>query len=1533
MNPIFGLRQPASPSTAHKETSIMPFSNFSRSLSVRVWLIAVVVAAVSVLGATAADAASWELSATHESSSEGTVLVRNSSANPYTLKIANASLNVGDLLTCEPGAWANSTGFTYQWLRNGNLITGATSSGYTAVATDAGAIIQCRVAATNAGGGASATSSVLTTVNPIPSSAPTAPPVLAPPSGTATAGNELTCPSSTAWTGNPTFTYQWLRNGTEIAGATSSTYEVQAADVPGAIQCQVTGTNAAGGAAKLSAVKNTTPAPSPPVPTGGVPAVYDNSPDAVAGGQEVGQTLTCAGGPATATTVNYQWLRNGAPISAATASTYVLTGTDAGTSIQCQVTAANANAGSQAVSKPPVAVAPAPSLPAPTPPTGAIPAPSGTASAGQTLTCAPGTWTGSPTFTYQWLRNGIPIVGATASTYVVQAADVPGAIQCQVTGTNVSGSAAADSALKNTTPAPTPVAPTATAVVTGPDSVTVSINLPQGLLMDGVSGTGGACSATNPCELSGTGWACTPTAGTCTRSDLLQAGAVYPPITMNVRVNPDAPDLVTPAFSVSGGGASTATFNDPTEIAAGTPFQVASFTTSVVDQGEAPYTQAGGHPYEASASIAFPTTIDAGGAPQVVANPKTILTNLPPGLLGNPAVTPQCPLAKISSSSSFAPSACPISSAVGTINLAAGRGGESLLNVPVYNMVPEWGFPAEFGFTKLGKTFFLYPQLRSDGSYAITIRSLAAQNSIESVTVSFCGDGVTLSGSGAASCTLPSDPGARAFPFLTNPTDCAGAAPVTTLSLDSWESPGRLKPDGEPDLSDPSWKTGAYTSPALTGCDQLSFAPTIDATPDTTKADAPTGLGVDLKVPQTNDPTDLSAIGDSTKLATPPLKDATVKLPSGLAISPSSANGLESCGDGANLGEPNQAMLGSSAEAHCPEGSKIGTVTVDTPLLGQRNLEANSAEYGKVTGPEPVAGAIYVLTPHTGDFSGGGQGGIFRLMIQVRSDRYGLNVKLPGTVKADPLTGQLTATFDQNPQLPFSDLKLQFKGGPRAPLATPVTCGSYSLTSDLRPWSSPETPDATPSDSFGIDGGANGLPCAATPQARPFAPALSAGTENPGAGASSPFVLKVTRNDGEQELSSLNVTTPKGFTARLAGVSYCPEAAIAAATTRSGVAEQQSPSCPAASQVGIVTAGAGPGTNPYYVSGKAYLSGPYKGTPISMVFVTPAVAGPFDLGNVVVRTALEVNPETAQVTVKSDPIPQILDGVPLQIRSIAVDVNRPDFTRNPTSCEPMSVTASISGSSGVTASPANRFQVGGCDKLGFGPKLKIQLKGATGRIGHPALKAVVTTGAGEANIGRAQVNLPHGEFLDQGNLNKTCTKPVLMAGSCPANSIYGYAKAWTPLLAEPLQGPVYLVGGYGYKLPALVAELNGQIKVLLVGKVDSGKNKGIRNTFEVVPDAPVEKFELSMKGGKKYGLLENSENLCKASKANRRAIVRFTGQNGKVRQFKSVVANQCGKAKKHKKKHAKHAAAKPGADNQQTDARLAALITPVWHGW
>jgi hypothetical protein len=541
---------------------------------------------------------------------------------------------------------------------------------------------------------------------------------------------------------------------------------------------------------------------------------------------------------------------------------------------------------------------------------------------------------------------------------------------------------------------------------------------------------------------------------------------------------------------------------------------------------------------------------------------------------------------------------------------------------------------------------------------------------------------------------------------------------------------------------------------------------------------------------------------------------------------------------------------------------------------------------------EPIDGAIYLAAQKDNPF-----GSNFAVYLVAHSTARNLTIKLAGEVQAAS-DGRLVAIFRDNPQVPFSKLTLTFKGGPQAPLVTPSACGESTTTTEFTSWAEPNQPVST-EDQFSVERGPNGASCVSAEGQLPNRASFEAGTISASAGTYSPFVLKLSRADGTQRLRSINVALPKGLTGKLAGIPYCSDASLAAAEHKTGKEEQSQPGCPTASQVGTATVGAGAGPEPLFVEGKAYLSGPYKGAPLSLSIITPAVAGPFDLGTVVVRSALFVDPETAQITAKSDALPTVLEGVPLDIRSIVLRADRSQFTLNPTNCDPQTLGAEAVSTSGQTDSLASRFQVGNCSALAFKPSLKLSLKGSTKRVGHPALKAVVTypSQGAYANIARAQVNLPHSEFLDQGNLNKTCTKPVLLAGNCPAKSVYGKAKAWTPLLEKPLEGNVYLVGGYGYKLPALVADLNGQIRVVLKGKVDSGPNKGIRNTFEAVPDAPVSRFVLEMKGGKKYSLLENSENLCKKPQ---HAIVRFTGQNGAVMQTKPPIANQCGKKGKSK---------------------------------
>ena len=568
-----------------------------------------------------------------------------------------------------------------------------------------------------------------------------------------------------------------------------------------------------------------------------------------------------------------------------------------------------------------------------------------------------------------------------------------------------------------------------------------------------------------------------------------------------------------------------------------------------------------------------------------------------------------------------------------------------------------------------------------------------------------------------------------------------------------------------------------------------------------------------------------------------------------------------------------------------------------TPLLGEHD------EAGALTGPHPLKGSVYVARPFENPFDS-----LLAIYLAVNDPQSGTVLKLAGQVKPDPATGRLETVFPNNPQLPFEDFHLEFFKGAGAALRTPSTCGTYETSADLTPWSTPEGADAIRSDSFEITQSPGGGACPTAESQLPNSPSFSAGTITPKAGAYSPFVLHLARQDGSQELKGIDTTLPEGLIGKLAGVGECSDAQIAQAIARSkpdeGAAEKASPSCPLSSEVGTVNVGAGAGPDPYYVQGHAYLAGPYKGAPLSLAIVTPAVAGPYDLGDVVVRTALYVNPETAQIHAVSDEIPHILAGIPLDVRSIALNLDRNRFTLNPTSCEKKSVLGSATSLLGQSAALSDPFQVGECGKLGFKPNLAISLKGVTHRAGHPALKATLTypKKGVYANIARAQVTLPHSEFLDQAHIGTVCTQKEFALGDvpgekCPPSSIYGYARAISPLLEKPVEGPVYLRTP-GHKLPDLVAALNGQIDVALDGKIDTGKGGGIRNTFEVVPDAPVSKFTLSMKGGSK-GLLENSENICGKPQ---HALAHFVAQNGKVDNYSPLIANSCkAKAKRHKR--------------------------------
>jgi hypothetical protein len=716
---------------------------------------------------------------------------------------------------------------------------------------------------------------------------------------------------------------------------------------------------------------------------------------------------------------------------------------------------------------------------------------------------------------------------------------------------------------------------------------------------------------------------------------------------------------------------------------------------------------------------------------------------------------------------------------------------------------------------------------------------------------------------------------------------------------------------------DPVFKGGSYvTSEVLTdtleGCEDIDFNPSITLHPTVDVADSPSGLEVKLSIPQNNDPP--AEIPGNPDLAHDPaddtgapaywktpagrasahLKDTVVRLPAGTSFNPAAANGVAGC-TSAQIGLTaiKPKITFNNDPVKCPEASKVGTLEIKSPLLA-----------------DPLFGEIYAAPQKDNPFPGT----LTAIYMVTQDEERGLSLKLAGKVDLDPDTGQISTTFVDNPQLPFDEFILHLKTGSRAPLNTPSVCGQFKNSISLIPWSFPGSgPEPVIEDPFPIAQMPNGLACVNEPEDRAFAPGFEAGATNTQAKAYTSFILNVTRRDGEQEISALSFDAPPGLSANLTATPYCPEYAIAAVRQRSGLEESLSPSCPEASRMGTVTALAGAGPTPLPTEGRLYIAGPYDPdgsgpkplAPFSTVVVAPAIAGgtptdpTFDLGNVVIRSAGYVDARTAQVHIDSTKAPYIVGGVPLRIRRILVAIEKPQFLVNPTNCSPMTVGGTIGGAADpfnptddVTVAPSNRFQLGGCESLGFKPKLKLRLFGGTKRGDYQRLQATFTARPGDANLSYTAVTLPHSVFLAQEHIRTICTRVQFAADACPAGSVYGTATAITPLLKDPVSGPVILRSS-DRELPDIVVDLHGQFDVELVGHIDSVKG-GIRNVFDVTPDAQVSKFVLNMFGGQR-SLIVNSRDLCKGTQ---RATVRLAAFNGLRLNQRPKVANGCkGKGK------------------------------------
>lgn len=883
------------------------------------------------------------------------------------------------------------------------------------------------------------------------------------------------------------------------------------------------------------------------------------------------------------------------------------------------------------------------------------------------------------------------------------------------------------------------------------------------------------------------------------------------------------------------------------------------------------FKQAAGHPQVGFTQFIVKTTDGPLPGTQVpVGNLKTVRVDLPVGLGVNPQATPeQCNLGPGQSPTS---SNCPADSKVGTSTVTAVNPttGFSLTLPPadVFNLVPKDGEPARFGLSILGNDAFLEAGIAWEGDYHEFFTIPVAKLSLP-VDLGL-GDGARILKN-----RLVFDGRVGDGTFITTPSTCfdPSVSPFehvysTYLRADSYEIPDPNFPNGS-DFFESPLPPGEMPI----GCDLVDLdGSSVGVDPGTTQTDSPAGATINVDVPN---------VTGGSNVSKSHVKDATVTLPPGMGLNAAAANGLKACTD-AQFGK------GTRNPVACPAASQVGTVSIQTPPLP----------------PDSLAGNVYVGQPLSRDPASGNE---FRIFVDAESDRYGISARLIGNVSADPQTGRLTTTFANNPQVPFSSFQLHFNGGPKGTLVSPPICGPHKTTTLLTPWSG--SPPSNPSKSFDLTGAPGGGPCAKTLGARPFAPGFGAGTTDKKGGDFTNLTVNLARPDGAQEVKGVNVDLPPGLVAKLAGVAYCPETNIAAAATNSGIAEQDHPSCPEKSFVGTVGIDAGAGSQPLHIEGRAYLAGPYKGAPLSLVFVTPAVAGPYDLGAVVVRVALSLDPYTAQVHAVSDPIPDIYGGVRLDLRSISVDISRKQFTLNPTNCDPKTIGGTLFGGGADPTDPAaffpfpvsTPFQAKGCEGLGFAPKLYLRLFGHRKdfrRNGHPRLRAVLIAQQGDANISHVAVTIPKAILLDQSHIRTVCTQDQLAAHACPAGSVYGHATAFTPLLDDPISGPVYLVPR-GNPLPDLVAALHGQVDFNLAGRTDTTPKGQLRSTFAAVPDVPVSKFVMKLQGGKK-GLLVPSSSLC----AKRfKAVARITAQNGKKANQRPKLRVPC---KKHGGSQRKH---------------------------
>ncbi|HEY3828775.1 MAG TPA: hypothetical protein VGL57_06215 [Solirubrobacteraceae bacterium] len=868
------------------------------------------------------------------------------------------------------------------------------------------------------------------------------------------------------------------------------------------------------------------------------------------------------------------------------------------------------------------------------------------------------------------------------------------------------------------------------------------------------------------------------------------------------------------------------------------------------------FTQAGGHPWGLTTTGEFTSEEQTVEGERFIAptrDPRDVVIGLPAGLLGNPVAAPRCSLAFIlgaqNQATDLREELCPADTQVG--NYVIHLEGHNALLGPIVNVTPAAGQSAEFALqntTRFDTPLLTAHLVRTENpvtkqreygftvtsnsipllgleSFELTFWGVPSDPSHNAMRGRFCRStnifiyGLICGGGGEES-------GIAAVPFLSLPTDCSAGSETASMRTDSWQEPGTVS---EGHYSE-QWQEATYTMPGVTGCNLLSFEPGIEAQPDTPLADAPVGLGVNLRVPQSETP---------ETPATPHVRNAVVTLPEGMSISPGIVDGIQACNEtgpeGINFDGPLSEEVGPNGElqlaaGHCPNASIVGTAEAVTPDLA-----------------EPVKGHVYLARPLCG---GAGQpsctsedalnGNLYQLYLELGGvgalADTGINIKAHGYVEANPATGQITTKFLENPQAPFSELKILLNGGPRAPLDNPAVCGAATTSTEITPWSTPGrtpegllqagTPDATPSSFYDVEG------CAGAPG---LAPGFSSGTVSPQAGAFSAFTLNLSRQDREQFVKGIQVHTPPGLLGMLSSVPLCEEP----------LADEGH--CPQASKIGTTRVASGAGSHPFEIEGNVYLTKSYGGAPFGLSIVTDAVAGPFNLGLVVVRAKIEVDPETSALTITTDEtgpyaVPQILDGVPLRLKQITVNVDRPGFMFNPTNCAAQHITASISGSQQAVASVSSPFAASGCRSLAFKPQFKVSTSGHTSRADGASLDVKLSYPAGsvgsEANIARVKVELPKQLPSRLSTLQKACTAAQFQANpaGCPAASVVGVVRASTPLLPVGLEGPVYFVSHGGEAFPSLIVVLQGDgVRVDLVGSTFISKSGDHKLDFQDRP--------------------------------------------------------------------------------------------------